>query len=471
MGKIKSKRVPDNNVGEFTETVDYHVMHQANFEKNANKFFCLELQKSPDGRHRIFTHYGRLGITNVYEVRDEIDGEPIYDESVAYKEFESIHKKKLRGKRDKNSGELLHYVDIDTVAPTVGSENIRDKSSVVKKVQVKRGSNFDTSSFNPKVAKLIDQFVKENIHNVTTNTSIKYTSNGYMTELGPVTSEHCSRAREPLNELNEMLKKNDDLDPDNKKVQKLNSAFFSLIPKPFSRKIAAEDLILDAKKLQDEYDILEQLETAVSMGSAMQGNTAQRMEALGTDIEFLSDKEEVRRIKKYIRESRAHNHRGSSVWNYDVRSIYKIRIPNERARYNKTVKKYGNVKEVFHGSANSNLLSILMSGLIVPRASASHVTGRMFGAGLYGALQSTKSLNYSIGFWGARSSHYNNAFLFLADFAMGKIYTAKSAIGRGAPKGYDSIWAKKGYSLYNDELIVYSLKQCTLKYLVEMTVR
>jgi hypothetical protein len=92
----------------------------------------------------------------------------------------------------------------------------------------------------------------------------------------------------------------------------------------------------------------------------------------------------------------------------------------------------------------------------------------MHGDGVYGAINSTKSLNYSIGFWGSSRSKFKNSFLILADFAMGKTYTSQSTNFNGAPKGYDSIWAKKGRSLYNDELIVYSLPQCTLKYLVEM---
>jgi poly [ADP-ribose] polymerase len=87
---------------------------------------------------------------------------------------------------------------------------------------------------------------------------------------------------------------------------------------------------------------------------------------------------------------------------------------------------------------------------------------------VYGATNSTKSLNYSVGYWGGRRSNYKNNFLFLADFAMGNIYNTDSSKPNGPPSGYDSIWAKKGRSLYNDELIVYSLPQCTLKYLVEM---
>lgn len=472
MPKVKSRRVQDSGNDGFTETPDFHVMHQANVEKNANKFFCIELQKHPDGRYRVFTHYGRLGITNVYEVRDEIDGSAIYDEGSARAVFEDLHKKKLRGKKDKETGERLHYVDVETPSPTVGSENIRGQTTMTKKV-TKKAANIDTSSYDPKIAKLLDQLIKENIHNVTTHTNIKYTANGFATELGPVTPEHVDKARKVLDDLRKLMGKKGKVPETNKDVQRINSAFFSLIPKPFSMKISADDMILDANQLLAEYDILDQLSTGVQMGAAMGGNVGQRMDALGTDIEFLEDLDEVRRIKRYIRESKASNHRGSDVWDWDVANIYKVRLPDERSRYEAALKRYGNVQEVFHGSANANLLSILKGGLIIPPSTAGHVTGRLFGDGVYGANNSTKSLNYSIGYWGATRSKFGNSFLFLADFAMGKTHHVYDTTPGGPPRGFHSIWAHRrkpgAYGgLYNDELIVYRTEQNTLKYLVEM---
>jgi poly [ADP-ribose] polymerase len=197
------------------------------------------------------------------------------------------------------------------------------------------------------------------------------------------------------------------------------------------------------------------------------------MNALGTDIEILAHGKEYDRIVEYIVKSKAQNHQGSSVWGFKVKRIYKIAIPEERKRYDVSLKKYGNVEEVFHGSANSNLLSILKGGLIIPRSNAPHVCGRMYGDGIYGANNSTKSLNYSIGFWGGQRSKYTNNFLFLADFAMGNTYKTQNTLSK-APQGYDSVWAQRGRGsssgsgLYNEELIVYTLNQCTLKYLVEM---
>lgn len=470
MAKFQVEKRASNANDGFTETIKYQVMHQANVLTNHNKFYLIELQKHPDGRYRLFTHYGRLSISNIYEVREKVDGQPCYDLATMENEFDSIHKKKLKGKSaiDPDTKEKVRecYVDVDVVSPQVGSENIRGKAEVKKQTTVKLA--VDTSSYDSRVAGLLDQLIDENVHSITSMTSIKLTANGYATELGPVTPDHVGRARKVLDELNDHMDKDGNLDPDSKDVQKLNSLFYSLIPKPFSRKISTADMILGAQKVQDEYDILDQLATGVQMGAAMSASTAAKMNALGTDIEVLTDKKEWNRIVHYIEDSKAANHRGSNVWGYKVKQIYKIKIPDERSRYQNIQKRYGNVEEVFHGSANSNLLSILKGGLIIPRSNAPHVCGRMHGDGIYGANNSTKSLNYSIGFWGGRRSGYNNNFLFLADFAMGKTYKTENTNPRGAPSGYDSVWAQKGRNLYNDELIVYTLPQCTLKYLVEM---
>ena len=470
MAKFQVEKRYDNSNDGFTETIKYYVMHQANVLTNHNKFYCIELQKHPDGRYRIFTHYGRLSISNIYEVRAEADGKPCYDLAEIEKEFEAIHKKKLSGKSVTNpeTGEKEKecYVDVDVVSPQVGSENIRGKAEVKKTVTTKIA--VDTTVYDPAVSSLLNQLIDENVHYITSMTSITLTANGYSTSLGPVTPSHVDKAKKVLDELNDKMDKDGVMDADNKEVQKLNSLFFSLIPKPFSRKISTEDMILGAQKLQDEYDILTQLATGVSMGAAMNQNTAAKMNALGTDIELLTDKKEWDRITRYIESSKADNHRGSDVWRYKVKQIFKIRIPEERSRYEAVVNRYNNVEEVFHSSSVSNCLSILKSGLIVPPTSAPHVCGRMMGNGIYSSSMSTKALNYGVGFWGGRKSKHNNAFLFVNDFAMGKAYVTYSAQPSGAPRGYDSVWAKPGKSLHNDELVVYTLAQCTIKYIVEM---
>lgn len=374
------RKASDNSNDGFNETVEYHVMHQANVVSNHNKYYLIEMQKNPKGQYRIFTHYGRLGISNIYEVREEYEGAPCFDFDTIKKEFDGIHKKKLTGKSvpdPENPGQKVReaYVDVDVVAPSIGSENIRGKAEKTKIVSVKTA--IDTSSYDPTIGKLLSQLIEENVHSITSASSIAYTTNGYSTPLGPVTKDHVDKARKPLDELNRLMGTKGEVDPENREVQQLNSLFFSLIPKPFSRKISTEDMIYTAQKLQDEYDLLSQLATGVQMGAAMAGNTKQQMNALGTDIEILKDRVEADRLRDFIISTKASNHRHDEVWKYNPVRFFKIRIPDERKRYETRGKQKGNIKECFHGSSASNCLSILKTGLVIPPVNAPHVCGRM----------------------------------------------------------------------------------------------
>ena len=111
-----------------------------------------------------------------------------------------------------------------------------------------------------------------------------------------------------------------------------------------------------------------------------------------------------------------------------------------------------------------NIISIMKNGLVIPPKNASYTTGAMFGVGLYFSDQSTKSLNYSYGYWdGTRDS---NCYMFLADVLMGKAYIPSRASGY-KPDGYDSIFAKAHKSgVMNNEMIVMPC-QAKLKYLIE----
>jgi poly [ADP-ribose] polymerase len=466
---FKSRKVLDYSNNGYSETIKFKTLHCTNFSGNNNKFYCLEIQKDPKTNYyRLFSHYGRLGYTNIFDVREEENRNPITNLSIIENEFESILKKKLKGKKIKEEDgteRIEKYEVVDVFAPTVGSENVRGKS--VKSIEIKLTKKDVASSFShPEVSRIIKQIIDENIHNISSMTSLKLTSNGFETPLGPVTKEHVQKAREPLDILKSLLV-DEKLNPDLKSVRENNNKYFSLIPHPFGHKIVQDDWILDTQKLLDEFEMLDNLESAVQMGSALQ-NSSQQKSALGSDIDLVEDKKEFDRIEHYIVSSKASNHKNTDVWSWKPKRIFKIRIPDERARFLSTKKQYGNEKELFHGSKNCNILSILKSGLVVPPVNSGHVTGRMFGNGLYFADNSTKSLNYSTGFWGGNRNKFSNSFLFLADVCMGKPLIANSSTSH-IPKGYDSIHAKKGSSLYNDEYIVFKLNQATLTYLVEMS--
>ena len=131
----------------------------------------------------------------------------------------------------------------------------------------------------------------------------------------------------------------------------------------------------------------------------------------------------------------------------------------------------------WHGSRNENWVSILKSGLSLRPASAV-ITGKMFGHGLYFAKKFAKSLGYS----SLRGSHWAKGGADRGFLALYSVYTGSQlAVDEHqrwclhlteeklkARGDYDSLWAKAGKSLRNDEFVVYNEAQTTITYLVEV---
>ena len=461
---LVTKKAYDTSVDDFTETVEFSVLHCANITGNNNKFYCIEIQKNPTTEHhRIFSHYGRLGTTNAYDIREEDkNGDPLdYDRCKI--EYDKIIKKKQRGKNVKRGDEEIreYYSVVDVVSPSVGSDNICNASEVIVS---KKAPAINTSNHDPESGRLIRSIISANIHDITNNTAMTFTSNGFETPLGPVTETHLDKATETLNTLRDEFDGDAMLDENNDDVIDINGEYYSLIPRKFGHIIDPSDMILTPDKLASEYALLDNLRTAVQAGLNTEENTESSMDI---NIDFLDRKHsDWERLSDKFETTKHRNH--SAIAGYHVKNIFTLGIPDVDARYSPIAKKLGNVQELFHGTKTANMLSISLKGLIIPPTGSAHVTGRMFGNGVYAASCSTKALNYAVGYWGGSQNRDNKAYVLIVNFAMGKEYVATSHLYSGAPTGYDSIWAKAGSSLLNDELIVYNLNQATITHILEV---
>jgi poly [ADP-ribose] polymerase 2/3/4 len=451
MGKVIKLSGPDP--GPFDETIAWKVLCCGNIEVNSNKYYVIEIQRNRStGEHRVYTQYGRVGTSSVHEMRGP------YSLAEAQREFESILKAKQRGK----TGGTSKYSIVDVITPTVGSYNIRGKTQEIKVDGSKDIVEQSKHKFTPDVMRLLKQFADENIHRITSSTSMSFTSEGLETALGPVTDSHVQRAREELQQIQAIVKSEGGKVKDLSKIGQANNRYLSLIPHSFGRKITESDWIADDAKLIEEFDLLDQLEAAVKLGLKSTGTST--FTGLDTDVMEISD---PKPFVEMVNKTKAHSH--LSRWH--VKNAYEVKIPKERQRFESAEKKYGNHMDFFHGSSNCNFLSILLGGLIIPgHGDGIAIAGRMFGNGVYGASSSTKSLNYSVGNWTGRRNKYPNAFLLRVKFAMGKIYEPTRAMS--PPSGYHSTaaYARKT-GLQNDEFIVYSLEQCTITHLLELEQR
>jgi len=238
------------------------------------------------------------------------------------------------------------------------------------------------------------------------------------------------------------------------------------------RTITPELIFPNSQSLQNENNLLDGLEVSFNdiQAAATKGTKTKKTKTpklFDVKLDVVRDRSTVARIKKYFNDTKLNMHVSSS---YKVKKVYDMTIGSMHSAYKKQGEPIGNVMELWHGTKCSNLLSILKVGLIIPSSGSRHVTGRMFGDGLYFSDQSTKALNYAGGYapGQGRYGSTRRIFMFLADVAMGKHYVPDSW-GYNFPKrGYDSTFAKaKKSGVRNIEMIVYNTYQANLKYLIE----
>lgn len=461
------EKVRSFEAGEFNETTDYQVLHCANVDGNNNKFYILEIQRNPKtGYFRLFSNYGRLGVDGVYEIRQHDKAGSELDESRCMVEFEKIIKKKKKGKTVNRNGEKIRefYSEVDVVSPSIGSSNIRNASEISVKGSAPA---VNTAKHDTESSRLLRGFVRENIHSITSSTTMTFSKNGLETPLGPVTENHLDNATSVLDELRDKLNGHASMDADDKMVRKTNGEYFSLIPRKFGRKITDADMILTPDHIAAEYDLLSNLRTAVRAG--LNAHSSDKDAGLDIDINMMDHGDsEFRRLSDKYETTKHRSHSG--IHGYHVKNIFHLDIPDVTKRYEPVLQRLGNERELFHGTKTANMLSIAINGLIIPPTGAAHVTGRMFGNGVYAASCSTKALNYAVGFWSNSISNAerNKAYMLMVRFAMGKEYVATSHRYGGAPTGYDSVWGKAGTALLNDEFIVYNLNQATITHILEL---
>jgi poly [ADP-ribose] polymerase len=315
---------------------------------------------------------------------------------------------------------------------------------------------------NPTLEKLIRRFVDANVHKITTSTQITFNSTTglFATPLGIVTPEGLTEARDLLADIAPLVRKG----KFTTEADALLCKYLRIIPQSLGMKrFTVQTLIPDDNAIQKQNDLIDALESsyqAMSTAPAPKAGSAPKASVFKVDLDVLNDSSERDRLTRFFEKSKKSQHGYDNV---RVREIYVVNIHDMTNAYERQTTPH---QEVFHGTSQANCLSILKSGLKVSPPSTAAIAGKMFGNGIYGAINSTKSLGYTFGRWGQGGTG-DAGWLFICDFAMGKIQTVNDSKYNGADRGYDSIWAKAGYALRNDELIVYRNSQVKIKYLLE----
>lgn len=405
--------------------------------QNSNKYWVGRLFDSND----VETEWGRVGVTK--------------DSKLFPGKGKSFFDKKKNEKLKKGYTELRTVASGTTKTQTVSQGNLQDIAR--KQIQTTK----------PQLQKLIDRLVAANVHQITSNTQIKYDAGTglFTTPLGIVTLDAIQEARDFLVDIQPFIKKGDHA---NKKLFELTGKYLRLVPQNVGMKLDTRTLFPDDDSLKKQSDLLDSLESSYK---ALQSTPAKddsqgisEEKVFDVSLDVVEDQREVDRINKFYRSTANGSH---ASYRLGIVKVYKLQL-KQMAEGFETGKKAGNIQELWHGTKKANLLSILKSGLRVSPPNTAAIAGKMFGNGIYFSDQSTKSLNYAYGYWDGK--YEKDCFMLLSDVAMGKSYTP-SAYGdrHSLPRpGYDSTFAKGGQSgVSNNEMIVYRDNQVNIKYLVE----
>jgi len=396
-------------------------------------------------------------------------------QDAASKFFDKECKGKEKGKKDKKTGLRKVYTELQVLDDdgqgavaqgTVANDSLSDVA------------HRDISGGDPIVGELVAMLVRQNQHNILTNTTMKYSAATglFSTACGIVTQASINEARSLLNQLVPYVSSQQFEDT---QYAPLLNQYLMLIPQKVKRqrgKLVASLIFPDAEALRKQDEILTSLQASLDTLQTRTngGSDAEVAKVFDVRVALIEDEEEIERITRKYMETRTSMHTCAHL---RVSRVFSMRIGSMVERFEREGVPRGNIFEYWHGSRTSNLLSILHKGLMVPPKSSDHVTGRLVGDGLYFSDISTKALGYSYGFWSGGNQKDNNPFMFLADVAMGKVFEPTSLANDGPfpVRGYDSTLARAGTTirghrtLKNNEMIVYTVGQVNLKRMVEFT--
>lgn len=365
----------------------------------------------------------------------------------------SFMEKKIREKLSKGYSEARIISTENTGSmstPMVAVNNLHEiaKSQLLK------------STKSPVLDKLIERLVKSNVHRITSSTNIVLNdaTGLFQTPLGIVTPDAIIEARTILADTIPFVKKgNYGID-----LNKLVGKYLRLIPQNIGMKFNVQSILPNVDAIQKQGDILDSLEASYKAITSSKKSTDTTKTADEQVFKVELDVETGRdagRLERWFENSKKSQHGYNSI---KVKNVFKVRIDEMSSAFHSD-----NITEVFHGTSEANCLSILKSGLKTSPPSTAAIAGKMWGSGVYGAINSSKSLGYTYGRWGQSSGE--SGWLFICQFSMGKVHYPK---GYGncnrPPSGHDSVWATvSNTGLNHDELIVYQNNRVNVTHLIE----
>ena len=420
-----------------------HVSVDNGSTAQSNKVYIME--ELSDGR--VKCEYGRVGKVLV----------TVYKQS---SEWTKVYKNKL----SKTKG----YTDVTDMVTETHDDNSVDiattKSGTLKEINCKK-----TNSLFHDLMAFANKSIQKN----------------YKVTQESVTEAQVDSAQDIITEAVKTLKKGSDV----KSVNDLLIKLYTVIPRKMDD---VRDHIINSTDNKSDLDLAKELltneqDTLDTMSGQVQLLKQQReanakvdkdtkdgiiaadltiLDQMGLTAEEETDKEGISLVNKLMGKN-----------SNQIKKIIRVTNNKTQVRFDTNLKKAKNKKRrlYWHGSRNENWFNIIQTGLMIRPSGAIH-TGSMFGDGIYFADKAQKSIGYSSfnGYWtGGRA---DKGYLALFDVHLGNekeiLHHNSSCYSLSKSKlakdGYDSVFAKGGVDLRNNEFIVYDGIQCTIAYIIEI---
>ena len=427
---------------------------------NRNKYYNMFEQ--PNG-----TFIGAYG---------RVDGNESYT-TKPMREWDKVYREKTKRKVEPYTDKTDLYIGESKTVTTGGKKN---------------------EVFSPKRAAEAVGFIKDLMSHAG-----QFTQANYNVQVTAVTKAQVEAAQRQLNKLTDLAKVGSKVDDFNQALldlwmiipRKMKNTKFHLIMDPATRIINDGLLNRNGEPGQSKDDVgtkqgvnqilvLEQ-DTLDVMAGQVNANLAEQQDAptgsnkdlldtLGLDCEIVTNQSEIEMIKKKMDQNAKNSGDQQSH-----RFLRAFRVSNKKTDFDfekhiSGVKNKGH-ELLWHGSRNENWWSIIQSRLMI-RPTNAVITGKMFGYGIYFADKAVKSIGYTSGGYYAGGRGNGKGYLALYDIHKGNQYEVTNhksehssldwnKLQKYGP--YDSLFAKGGADLRNNEYIVYQEPQCTLRYIVE----
>lgn len=414
---------------------------------NSNKVWEVVLFDNND----VEVRYGRIGKT----LQTKLHG------AAGRAKMESLIKDKTRPS-DHYDGGCYREIEVLDAPASTGTTKTSSKSDL-KEIAKKQIATCVVTQ------KLMEFFTEVNAHDIYQATGGRITydvsAGTFRTPIGIVTRTNVDAARKLLDDLAVFISQNQF----GRTFITALEDYLMLIPQDVGRKFDPKTFCGDVAGVQKQSSILDGLDASIqAVMSTPKDKTKTKDKPVepklfNVKLAVETDGAAIDRINKFFEKGRQSQHMSSRM---KLQQAYTVDMTSMKEAFAKHGAQLPNIQELWHGTSAANILSILKTGFVIPPASASHVCGRMFANGAYFANSSTKSLNYSTGFWGGKDAR--RYFMFLCQVALGNFCVPSGPTSKQPPAGYDSYWAKAGKSgVINDELIVPKTSQINPIYLTE----